>query len=356
MRRLIPTKHHLVFFRIVLGVYIGFHVVYKVCFKEIYLEESLLFFIAEKDIAFWLGYVQVLVGCVGGVLLCLGIWKRICGLVLMAGWICWMRELPHGMIDLMLVYCIYVATWGGYHEPFSLLNQDNKKSIQKNSFVMGVGFAAYVVLMVWYLFFWKEYSMREVFLVVVGLGVFLFSNQKIYGWWLLALSVLLFLRDVEVSGLVGTALLLLFLFHGSRCRLLETRSRRVMIFYDGDCLLCHRSVDFLLAEDNEEVIRYASLWEETASKTFVLPQDQEKRHIEDTIVVCTMSGRYCIRSEALLYLCLILGGVWQYAIVSKILPRWLRDGIYLFISQRRRALFGRGCRLRRNEQKRLFYP
>jgi predicted DCC family thiol-disulfide oxidoreductase YuxK len=60
----------------------------------------------------------------------------------------------------------------------------------------------------------------------------------------------------------------------------------------------------------------------------------------DTMVV-EVGGRAHLKSDAVLEIFRQIGGVWRIAEVGRIIPREVRDRLYMFVSRNRLRLFGR---------------
>jgi predicted DCC family thiol-disulfide oxidoreductase YuxK len=81
-----------------------------------------------------------------------------------------------------------------------------------------------------------------------------------------------------------------------------------IVFYDGACGLCHRTVRFVLAEDSTRAFRFAPL----ASSAFESRVTPEVRlSLPDSIVVLPEDGHMRVRSEAIVYIGSQLGGAWR---------------------------------------------
>jgi predicted DCC family thiol-disulfide oxidoreductase YuxK len=112
-----------------------------------------------------------------------------------------------------------------------------------------------------------------------------------------------------------------------------------MLFYDGHCALCHRSVKFVLKHDpSGRLFRFAPL----KGSTFETRVPAEKRAgLPDSVVVLTNDGALLVRSEAFLHVLRRLGGGWRtWAAVIGAIPRPLRDAAYDFIARVRYRVFG----------------
>ena len=113
-----------------------------------------------------------------------------------------------------------------------------------------------------------------------------------------------------------------------------------MLFYDGHCALCHRSVKFVLKHDRSgKLFRFAPLH----GPTFDARVPAEKRAgLPDSVVVLTSDGALLVRSNAFLRVLRRLGGGWKImAAVLGVIPRPLRDAAYDFIARVRYRVFGR---------------
>jgi predicted DCC family thiol-disulfide oxidoreductase YuxK len=131
---------------------------------------------------------------------------------------------------------------------------------------------------------------------------------------------------------------------------LENIPNRI-VFFDGVCGLCNKTVDFLIQKDTNKVLRYAPLQGYTARRLL------SKMYIEDLdSVVYYRDGKYLVRSSAVLRLLLDVGGWWKLLSVFLILPAFVRDFAYYAIATRRYKWFGKRetCRLPNKEERELF--
>jgi len=113
-----------------------------------------------------------------------------------------------------------------------------------------------------------------------------------------------------------------------------------ILYYDGQCGLCHRGVKFVLKHDRSgAAFRFAPLQGVTFQAK--VPPDQ-RAALPDTMAVQTASGALLIRSEAVVHLLRRLGGGWKImGAMLAIVPRPLRDLGYNFVARTRHRLFGR---------------
>ena len=126
-----------------------------------------------------------------------------------------------------------------------------------------------------------------------------------------------------------------------------------IVFFDGVCQLCNRSVNFLIKQDQKSVLKFASL--QSAYAQNVVPKTLLNHEKLDSIIVYT-DGKFYDRSTAVLKLCKILGGLFTVFLIGYLLPRFIRDGLYTFIANNRYRWFGKidQCRVPTSELKKRF--
>jgi len=110
-----------------------------------------------------------------------------------------------------------------------------------------------------------------------------------------------------------------------------------IVFFDGVCNLCNRSVNFLIKNDKKGVLKFASLQSEFAKKT--LPKTLLNNKDLDSILFYT-EGKYYEKSNAILKLCKTLGGFFYVFQLGYLLPPFLRNGVYTLIANNRYRWFG----------------
>jgi len=111
-----------------------------------------------------------------------------------------------------------------------------------------------------------------------------------------------------------------------------------IVLFDGACVLCNRSVDFLLKTDRKKRLKFASLQSDIAA--FILKPIQNQPLTEDTIIFID-EGRLFVKSTAVLRIAGYLGFPYSAIAIFRIIPRPLRDGLYDFIARNRIKWFGK---------------
>ena len=128
---------------------------------------------------------------------------------------------------------------------------------------------------------------------------------------------------------------------------------RPVVFYDGECGLCSRFVDFCLNHDRRQLLHYAPLQGETAESR--LPA--EFRQLDT--VVFGEGDRLLVRSSAVVAVLKKLGGVWRAAAAALwLVPKPLRDIGYRLVAANRSRLPGlnQTCRLPTAEESARLLP
>lgn len=111
-----------------------------------------------------------------------------------------------------------------------------------------------------------------------------------------------------------------------------------IILFDGVCNLCSGAVQFVISRDPSAYFRFASLQSDFGQhqlKRFNL--DQQSLHS----IILIEGDQYYERSDAALKIARKLSGGWPLLYAFKILPRFLRDGVYNLIGKNRYKLFGK---------------
>ena len=131
-----------------------------------------------------------------------------------------------------------------------------------------------------------------------------------------------------------------------------------IIFFDGVCGLCNRTIDFVLREDREQVFLYSPLQGETFRK---IAHDRPEMLKADSIFVLRRDPKREVllqKSQALLY---ILDNLPRYrwlARIGRVLPAQMRDAVYRVIAATRYRIWGKtdSCRLPSPDERRRFLP
>jgi predicted DCC family thiol-disulfide oxidoreductase YuxK len=131
-----------------------------------------------------------------------------------------------------------------------------------------------------------------------------------------------------------------------------------IIFFDGVCGLCNRTVDFVLREDREQVFLYSPLQGETFRS---IKRDYPETLNADSIFVLRSGPEKEIllqKSDALIHIVDNLPRYRWLATIGRMLPAPIRDSTYRLIAATRYRIWGKrdSCRLPTAEERVRFLP
>jgi predicted DCC family thiol-disulfide oxidoreductase YuxK len=111
-----------------------------------------------------------------------------------------------------------------------------------------------------------------------------------------------------------------------------------IIFFDGVCNLCNRSVQFIIKKDKKKQFRFASLQGNAGQellKKFKLPADNFNSFI------LAEGDQIYTRSTGVLRMLKKLGGGWQLFYGFIIVPKFIRNAVYNWIARNRYKWYGK---------------
>ena len=121
-----------------------------------------------------------------------------------------------------------------------------------------------------------------------------------------------------------------------------------ILLFDGECAFCASSVRFILGHERDQLLRFAPrkspVGMELCARHGIDPESVKS-------MVLIRDREVLTHSEAVLAVAGYLKAPWSHASLFRMIPRWLRDGVYGFISRNRQKLsFGKSsCELPREE-------
>lgn len=108
----------------------------------------------------------------------------------------------------------------------------------------------------------------------------------------------------------------------------------IVVFFDDHCVLCNKTAVWLLKLKISKSVQFASLFGDLAKNK--LPEEV----LSVDSIVFWANDRAYIKSEAVLKIAKFIPG-FKWLNIFKIVPRFLRDGIYDFIARNRNKWFGK---------------
>ncbi len=111
-----------------------------------------------------------------------------------------------------------------------------------------------------------------------------------------------------------------------------------IILFDGVCNVCSGFVQFLIPRDPEGKFHFASLQSDAGAA--LLTEHGLEEHGLDSVVLIEGDDVY-VKSDAVIRIASIIGGIYAIARPFKYLPRRLRDWGYDVFAANRYRLFGK---------------
>lgn len=118
---------------------------------------------------------------------------------------------------------------------------------------------------------------------------------------------------------------------------------KILVQFDGMCILCSRTVRFILKADRKKKFLFQTL------------QNSSGNESADTVIVTDHHSSYQY-FDAVLKIGKELGGFYQSVAIFKLMPRRWRHSLYLWIARNRFRWFGvrESCYLPSEEEKERF--
>jgi predicted DCC family thiol-disulfide oxidoreductase YuxK len=118
---------------------------------------------------------------------------------------------------------------------------------------------------------------------------------------------------------------------------------KILIQFDGMCILCNRSIRFILKADRRKRFVFRTLQNSTDNETF------------DSVIVSDGINIYN-HFDAVIKIGKELGGLFKIVAVFRLIPRSYRHSLYLFIAKNRYKWFGmsKSCFLPSTEEQERF--
>ena len=134
-----------------------------------------------------------------------------------------------------------------------------------------------------------------------------------------------------------------------------TETEKIILLFDGTCNFCNGTVNFILVRDKEDRFRFAALQSEAGKK---LLQQYGLSDGENDSMVVIFRNRAFLFSDAALEISRRLPGAWPLLYALKILPLFLRNGVYKWIARNRYKWFGKSesCRIPNEKERSKFLP
>lgn len=126
-----------------------------------------------------------------------------------------------------------------------------------------------------------------------------------------------------------------------------------VILFDGVCNLCCEWTRFLIWKDKKMLFKFASIQSEAGER---LLNSAGLNNKELKTIIYLKNNQVYLASAAVLEILNDLGGIWKMSNLFQLIPKAVRDRIYLFIAERRYRIFGKrsSCLLPTTENQKRF--
>jgi predicted DCC family thiol-disulfide oxidoreductase YuxK len=124
-----------------------------------------------------------------------------------------------------------------------------------------------------------------------------------------------------------------------------------IIFYDGDCGFCNKSIQFVLKNESNPEIYFSALQSEFAINFF----KEKNLETPDMNTFYFHDGKKMHeRSSGAIEVLRYLKAPWKYLIFFRFCPKFIRDAVYDFFAKRRHKISAGFCMLPSPEQRKRF--
>ena len=104
-----------------------------------------------------------------------------------------------------------------------------------------------------------------------------------------------------------------------------------IIFYDGECGLCQRSVRVLAKLDSHQKLQFAPLNGKTYNQLGLKPSSMDT-------VMFYIDREIFVKSDAIIEVLNYLSSLYFFVRLFKLIPRFIRDNVYDFIAKNRHQI------------------
>jgi predicted DCC family thiol-disulfide oxidoreductase YuxK len=111
-----------------------------------------------------------------------------------------------------------------------------------------------------------------------------------------------------------------------------------LVLFDGVCILCTASVQFIIRHDRAAIFYFAPLQSEIG-REICRSQGLDPADVQTFVLISR--GRMLVRSDAAIEVVSRFGGAWRFFTVFRLVPRVARDWIYSMVARNRYRWFGR---------------
>ncbi|WP_066440891.1 thiol-disulfide oxidoreductase DCC family protein [Chryseobacterium sp. CCH4-E10] len=132
----------------------------------------------------------------------------------------------------------------------------------------------------------------------------------------------------------------------------ENWQNKHLIFFDGDCGICNFWVQWILERDKKDQFMFASLQSDFGQK--FLAERGLNTKVFNTLYLWKPGQYYLEKSKAVLKIANLIGGIYRFSVLGKIIPFYLSDKLYDIVSKNRMKIANQKCYLPTPHQRAKF--
>jgi predicted DCC family thiol-disulfide oxidoreductase YuxK len=126
--------------------------------------------------------------------------------------------------------------------------------------------------------------------------------------------------------------------------------QREIVFYDGDCGFCNRTVQLILNREKKANIHFAALQSSFAQTFF----DEKNQKLDVSTVYFFSKGEFYAESSAVFEIARYLKFPYRIVRLFRFLPLGFTNSVYQFIAKRRHSLNKGYCVIPKESEKNRF--
>ncbi|AFR35301.1 thiol-disulfide oxidoreductase DCC family protein [Riemerella anatipestifer] len=124
------------------------------------------------------------------------------------------------------------------------------------------------------------------------------------------------------------------------------------LFYDGDCGVCNRWVQWVLKNDKNDNFRFVAL-QSSFGQSFLKDRNLPTSNFS-TLYLWKPNAFYLTKSDAVIKIGRVLGGKFRLLNIGKAVPRFVRNKMYDLVAKNRMNIAGKQCLLLSEEEQKKF--
>lgn len=118
----------------------------------------------------------------------------------------------------------------------------------------------------------------------------------------------------------------------------QNQRNKGIVLFDGYCNLCSASVNFIINRDRKDYFRFVAMQSDEGKKTLFPYKSSMK---DNNSVVLIENFIAYNKSTAALRIVRKLNGLWPLLYLFIVIPRPIRDFVYMIFSKNRKKWFGK---------------